>query len=146
MSRVAEARCWNRRLPCLALLAHWALLALTQTGLAQAASFNCEKAKSYAEKTVCADPLLSKLDEALSSNYQLMLAANTGVPPARLRQEQRLWQRERDQCSTPECLRQAYAQRIDETCDYAIVSGVHPLCQSADALLPKPAPQPKSSR
>lgn len=143
MSPVAEARGWSRRLLFFAFLA---LLALAQAGLAQAASFNCEKAKSYAEKTVCADPLLSKLDEALSRNYQLMLAADTGVPPARLRHEQRLWQRERDQCNNPECLRQAYAQRIDETCDYAVVSGVHPLCQSADALLPQPAPQPKSSR
>jgi len=143
MSPVAEARCLKRRLPFLAL---FAFLALAQAGLAQAASFPCEKAKSYAEKTVCADPLLSKLDEALSSNYQLMLAANTGVPPARLRHEQRLWQRERDQCHNPECLRQAYAQRLDETCDYAVVSGVHPLCQSADSLMPKPVPQPKSSR
>lgn len=105
--------------------------------LSCAASFSCANAKSYAEKSVCADPLLSKLDEVLSTNYQSMLAANTGASPGALKQEQRKWQHERDKCSNQDCLVQAYARRIDETCEYGVVEGIHPICQGSDEVVPK---------
>ena len=105
--------------------------------LSNAASFSCANARSYAEKSVCADPLLSKLDEVLSTNYQRMLAANTGTSPGASKQEQRKWQHERDKCSNQDCLIQAYARRIDETCEYGVVDGVHPICQGSDEVVPK---------
>jgi uncharacterized protein len=111
--------------------------------LSSAASFNCANAKSYAEKSVCADPLLSKLDDVLSTNYRRMLAANTGASPGALKQEQRKWQHERDKCSNQDCLVQAYARRIDETCEYGVVEGVHPICQGSDEVVPKGVPPKK---
>jgi hypothetical protein len=36
-------------------------------------SFDCTKASTYSEKTICSDPLLGRLDGALSENYRHML-------------------------------------------------------------------------
>ena len=41
-------------------------------------SFDCAKASTFAEKAICSDPLLGKLDGALSDNYKHMLASDIG--------------------------------------------------------------------
>ena len=43
---------------------------ITFTCAAQAASFDCKKAQSKMEKTICDNPNISKLDEELAENYQ----------------------------------------------------------------------------
>jgi uncharacterized protein len=45
---------------------------------ASAASFDCNKAATYAEKAICHDAMIGKLDEALSTNYRNMMAGNLG--------------------------------------------------------------------
>ncbi|MHB1702178.1 MAG: lysozyme inhibitor LprI family protein [Acidobacteriaceae bacterium] len=111
------------------------LLAFTMffvSSSAFAVSFDCAKASTFVEKTICSDPLLRRLDDALSSNYKAMLGADLGAPAGSLRIEQRKWIANRNACTTRECLVAMYRKRIDETCDYGVVSGVHPSCVEAD--------------
>lgn len=115
------------------------LAVLLVSSSAFAVSFDCAKASTFAEKTICSDPLLRKLDDALSSNYKTMLGADFGGPIANLRNDQRKWIAERNKCATRECLVAAYRERIDETCDYGVVSGVHPDCVHADDIEESPA-------
>ena len=112
-----------------------ALAALLVSSSAFAVSFDCAKASTFAEKTTCSDSLLRKLDDALSSNYKAMLGADFGGSVTDLRNEQREWIASRNKCTTQECLVAAYKKRIDETCDYGVVSGVHPECVHADEMV-----------
>ena len=43
-----------------------------QVGVAQAASFDCDKAATETEKAICSDPELSALDESLSFVYSTL--------------------------------------------------------------------------
>ena len=67
---------------------------------AQAASFDCAKARKPAEKEVCAKPHLSRLDEELAAAFRAAMAVTHR--PAKLASEQRWWLRERDHGTTPE--------------------------------------------
>lgn len=96
------------------------------------ASFDCAKASTLIEKAICSDPTLGKLDEALANNYNGMLSADLGRPAKSIRNEQREWISKRNKCMTRDCLVSAYRERIDETCDYGVVSGVHPECVRAE--------------
>lgn len=74
-----------------------------------AASFDCTKAASFAEKSICKDGYLSTVDSSLADAYKKALA-NT-LDPDRLRQLQREWIAERDQCTTQKCLDQTLGAR-----------------------------------
>ena len=78
-----------------------ALGAVFISSSAFAVSFDCAKASNFAEKTICSDPLLRKLDNALSRNYKAMLGADLGGPVENLRNDQRKWIANRNKC-TPE--------------------------------------------
>ncbi|WP_179403495.1 lysozyme inhibitor LprI family protein [Burkholderia guangdongensis] len=103
--------------------------------LAHATSFDCKKASTYVEKTICSSPLLGKLDDALADNYRDMLATNLGDGPDNksLKKEQRAWIAQRNKCTTEKCLVDLYRKRVDDVCDAPVVSGVHAACvQSSD--------------
>ena len=102
------------------------LFALSTSAIS--ASFPCAKATTDVEKQICADPLLNKLDEALAVNYKGMLSADFGGSPKALKAEQRKWVASRNQCKTNQCLVSLYRKRLDETCGYGVVSGMHPEC------------------
>ena len=70
------------------LVAALAFLLLT-IAAARAASFDCAKAASPREKTVCADSALSKADEQMAAAYRDALAAT--LDPFALRRDQRAW-------------------------------------------------------
>jgi uncharacterized protein YecT (DUF1311 family) len=116
-----------------------ALAALFVSSSAFAVSFDCTKASTFVEKTICSDPLLGKLDDALSKNYKQMIVTDFGGSVIDLRNEQRQWVSSRNKCTTRECLIVAYKKRIDETCDYGVLSGVHPNCVHAEDLESPPA-------
>ena len=101
---------------------------------ASAVSFDCKKAASFVEKAICSDPTLGKLDDVLSVNYKGMLGADFGGTQKSLRDEQLKWIRSRNTCTDNKCLVDAYRKRIDETCDYGVVSGSHPECTLSEAL------------
>jgi uncharacterized protein YecT (DUF1311 family) len=98
-------------------------------------SFDCAKASSFSEKAVCEDTLLGRLDGALSQNYQYMLASNIGDGAKNdLRTTQKAWLAERNKCPDKQCLVAIYRKRLDEVCDYPVLSGAHPICASSNDI------------
>ena len=81
---------------------------------ANAVSFDCNKASTPIEKAICSDPLLGKLDDALTQNYKRMLAANIGDgAKSDLRATQKAWMAARNKCTNNSCIAEAYRQRVD---------------------------------
>jgi uncharacterized protein YecT (DUF1311 family) len=76
----------------------------------QAASFDCEKAATEVEKTVCSNSELSRLDEALDQAYS---AAHAGAGKERMRATQLRWIAQRNACKVQECIRNAYLARLE---------------------------------
>lgn len=85
------------------------LLALPVAG--QVAGFDCSKATSDAEKAVCADASLSKLDGDLAAAWKQALAG--GGNTSALKTAQRDWLKQRDACgSDKHCLADRYHERL----------------------------------
>ena len=94
-----------------------ALVLVFSVGGTMAASFDCKKASTFAERSICADGYLSTVDGALASAYKQALT--TTQDPDRLRQLQRDWIVERDQCTTQKCLDKALGERVSFLTNYA---------------------------
>lgn len=114
------------------LLSAAALLVLSS--MAQAASFDCKKAGTFVEKEICADATLSKLDDALTANYRMMMGSNLGDGGAGLKKEQRAWLAKRNKCATNKCLTDLYRERVDSVCEAPVVTGLHPICTEASEV------------
>jgi uncharacterized protein len=65
---------------------------------AAAAGFDCKRAKSLVEKQICGVPELSKRDGEVAALYTRTLAALAKDGATALREEQRGWLREREEC------------------------------------------------
>jgi hypothetical protein len=80
------------------------------------ASFDCAKAKTWAEQMLCDDETLGQLDERLDAAYRAARDAAKGdaAAMARLLSRQRAWLAERDGCKITPCLTRLYEQRIAE--------------------------------
>lgn len=77
-----------------------------------AASFDCSKASSFAEKAICAEGALGVLDEQLNAEY--VRALRSAANPNEVREAQRRWLRLRDNCTTGQCLSASMSQRLGE--------------------------------
>jgi len=98
-------------------------------------SFDCAKASTFSEKAVCTDALLGKLDGALSQNYKYMLASDIGDGARNdLKATQKKWLADRNKCTDNQCLVSNYQKRMDEVCEYPVISGLHPICTSSDEI------------
>ena len=98
------------------LLALFPLAAALFAPPAAAASFDCKKAATPTEKAICADPILSRLDEQLDDAYRV--AQKRASSRTALRDAQRQWlATRRDVCRDAACLRAAYQARIDALLD-----------------------------
>ena len=77
---------------------------------AHAASFDCAKATTKVERLICADAELSKLDEELNAAYKTALQdekqANT------IKQAQKQWLKERNNCADAVCVKGVYEERL----------------------------------
>jgi len=83
------------------------------TGSAHAASFDCAKAKTKNEKLICANEIISKLDENLNFQYQKLLKFY--VQNQAIRQWQMEWLKSDElKCKDSDCLEKAYKKRILE--------------------------------
>ncbi|MFK3737254.1 lysozyme inhibitor LprI family protein [Massilia sp. TN1-12] len=103
---MVEGRASMKRLP----LAAWVLAGLAAT-TAQATTFDCRKAGTAVEKTICADPALSRLDERLGAAYKEAMHAGADRPA--LVASQRRWIAEtRDRCPDAACIARSYEARI----------------------------------
>jgi uncharacterized protein YecT (DUF1311 family) len=83
--------------------------------IAHAASFDCTKAATKTEKTICADATLSGLDSLLAQTYKAVMAKHPGDKhfAGYLVGSQKNWLSRRDACATPKCVLEAYTERID---------------------------------
>jgi hypothetical protein len=99
------------------LLITWFFLALPAAGPAGAASFDCAKATTAVEETICEDPVLSKADERLAEAYASARAAT--LAPGALQTEQNQWLGQRNKLIGAGPLRLAYKSRIDELTETA---------------------------
>ena len=82
--------------------------------MVEAASFPCEKARSRIEKTLCADPELSQLDNDLDRYYQAARMDLRGSEEC-LKADQKHWLKAvRDVCADKACLKAAYLDRLSE--------------------------------
>src|SRR6478735_8104066 len=98
------------------LFALFAITAALWAPSASAASFDCAKAGTPTEKAICADPILSRLDEQLDDAYRV--AQKRAESRIALRDAQRKWlATRRDVCRDSGCLRAAYEARIDALLD-----------------------------
>ena len=88
-----------------------ALLLVFLPSRAFATSFVCAKAKTQVEKFICASPSLSELDDAVHSAY---IAARKADATGAITSQQRAWLKERNACTTPECVENLYNRRLEQ--------------------------------
>lgn len=94
------------------------ILLVLLAGTTSAASFDCTKASTFAEKEICRDGYLSNLDESLSDQYKRSYAQV--IDKQALLQSQREWLTVRDQCNTQQCLDKTISDRIHAVKMYPI--------------------------
>lgn len=86
------------------------------------ASFDCRKASTWVERTVCSDAQLSKLDDELAQHYQDEMedAKDNSVDyTTQKRQDQNLWLIfQRNTCPDKTCLIQEYKERLGQKPKY----------------------------
>jgi uncharacterized protein YecT (DUF1311 family) len=75
-------------------------------------SFDCDKASTPSEKTICSDADLAELDNLLAKAYS---KARSSACKKDLLKQQREWLNETSSCSSNvQCLKNSYKQRIQE--------------------------------
>ncbi|UHL62555.1 hypothetical protein LSG25_10640 [Paralcaligenes sp. KSB-10] len=107
------------------------LLAGSAPPIASAASFDCGKARTSFEKAVCADPQLSAQDTAMARRYNAALPLLSAPGQAILRTGQKEWLKmvqalcldNKRKESPVTCLRQQYADRLDDLRTAAVAIG-----------------------
>jgi uncharacterized protein YecT (DUF1311 family) len=80
----------------------------------QAASFDCAKAQLPAEKFVCGNAFISKLDDQLDAVYKLVLDKASAEEKQQITAQQKDWLnhvRNRNHCMTEVCFKHAYWSR-----------------------------------
>lgn len=90
---------------------------------ANSASFDCNKASTWVEKTICKSSQLSKLDEAMAKKYKNDLINESDDEDSKdwVIYEQRTWLKfQRNTCKEKECLIREYKERIEDKAYYGV--------------------------
>lgn len=96
--------------------------------LCMGASFECAKASTKVERLICGEADLSELDKKLAEHYEKAIK-ETPFPQA-LRDDQRSWLREvRNGCLDTNCLRNAYALRVQKFLWITKMGRKTPICE-----------------
>ncbi|PPV07352.1 hypothetical protein XBLMG947_1367 [Xanthomonas bromi] len=86
-------------------------------GAAWSASFDCKQAGTPVEKRLCAVPALGNLDDQLDEAYRGVLDATPHASVAAVRDQQRVWVRQRNACAQDakldDCLQRSLKTRVD---------------------------------
>ncbi len=77
-----------------------------------AASFDCKKAQSFQEKTICSDPQLSALDEQLNTSYKDAIKRSDAKKILVLWQREWLKYSDIANCKDAKCLIKEFSSRI----------------------------------
>lgn len=81
--------------------------------MSHATSFDCTKASTVIEKSICGNPSLGVLDDQLATTYHK--AFNDSSSKDELKTQQRVWVKNiRNKCTTDDCLSSVYSSRISE--------------------------------
>ncbi|WP_454753482.1 lysozyme inhibitor LprI family protein [Cupriavidus necator] len=92
-----------------------ALLGALTAPLANAASFDCGKARLPDEIAICADRALNDKNVELSTKYKLLSGLFAMGVRGDMQDKQRAWLKQRRQCGrNVECLKHRYNERIAE--------------------------------
>ena len=103
------------------------LISTNPFGTAAAASFNCSKATTEVERTICNDEQLSRQDDLLSKAYEQVLSVSTNVTEQKAKQ--RAWLKSvRNTCTGATCLSAAYSERIRELKNIALPGNDQTAC------------------
>lgn len=98
-------------------------------------SFDCRKASSSVERSICASPSLAESDSQLAQAFAA--ATSRTVDKAGLRKDQNKWRvTVRDKCSSDECIADAYVTRTRALRVSAANGLVLTLPRTGDASLP----------
>lgn len=73
-------------------------------------SFDCHKAQSFVEKSICSDEALAALDLRMSEAFKSVVSQS--APATSLRAEQREWIKVRDACTEIACIKASYESRL----------------------------------
>ena len=92
---------------------------------ANSASFDCNKASTWVEKTICQSAELSKLDEGMAKKYKNNLVnesdEDSKTYKARVIDEQKARLKfQRNTCKEEACLLREYKERIEDKTDYGV--------------------------
>jgi len=92
-----------------------AILALLGASQAHAASFDCTKAKTADEKTICRNRSLSDADVKMATMFQMNTHLVMMGTRGNMQDRQREWLVERNSCKGSfKCLTAAYDKRLSE--------------------------------
>lgn len=106
-SKIAAKRVYFLRWLFIAIFMH------CYSQASHAVSFVCNKNSSFVERSICSDPALSSLDDALNFAYKKALATRRDTTSLKL--SQRNWlNSERNKCEDLVCINQAYTDRLSE--------------------------------
>jgi len=96
------------------------------------ASFNCARAQTITEITICGNSELSNADARLGRLYSQLRQSLSKLYFRRLRKKQRVWLKQRDYCLADiNCLSQTYESRIAELESGTYLSGPSFNCAKA---------------
>jgi uncharacterized protein YecT (DUF1311 family) len=91
----------------------WIILGcLTLVASTHATSFDCAKAGNQTEKIICSDERLSKLDDELNSAYRAAIKDES--QSLTIKQTQKQWMKDRNDCPNADCVIRAYQKRLSE--------------------------------
>jgi hypothetical protein len=88
-------------------------------------SFDCRKARSYSERTICADPVLAQLDRDLGRLHARAKRA-AADPAAFNRQNNAEWHRREATCRDRSCLLRWYSDRRQQLTQYLTQASPQP--------------------
>lgn len=87
-------------------------------------SYDCAKAGNSAEKSVCSDASLGRLDGLLAATFKSRSQPAFGTDPISMKKAQREWLLERNSCTDTFCIERSYRGRINQLCEIPVASGV----------------------
>lgn len=99
------------------------------SSLSYGASFNCAKASTFVEHSICDNAQASKLDEDLAYAYKNARASVSS--PHQLKKEQRAWlKNKRNRCQNVACVKQTMKSRIKVLKSFSNNSTVSPFMRN----------------
>jgi len=107
--------------------------ATSAADLSSISAINCYTPKNAIAKSLCLDSDFVDLDRKMKSNYLAMISSDIGgVAKNDLKINQDKWKGKLNKCETKKCIKLEYEKRINEICDYPVITGVYPVCESAE--------------